>query len=105
VGVLFHRGSAPPPVAVPPRAVPAEDPPAPRRATLIVAPEPADADVSLDGAAVAIDEPLQVAPGEHRLRLTAPGFKDEERTVRVEPGAQVQVNVIMAKVAKAPRKR
>lgn len=69
-------------------------------------PLPADVDLSgtPDGVAVAVDgavvghtplsEPLQLPAGEHTLALSKEGYVFDERTLRVEPGQRVVLDVM-----------
>jgi hypothetical protein len=49
--------------------------------------------LSLDGAIVAHTPAadLQVRPGQHVVRITRPGFRPREETIRVKPGAEVRL--------------
>lgn len=48
--------------------------------------------VSLDGAAPVAPDTFTVAPGVHRLKFSAPGFKEHEITVEALPGQLVPVS-------------
>jgi hypothetical protein len=58
-------------------------------------PTPARASLSVDGALVAsgVSPRLYLTPGQHVMRVSAPGYGDETRTVVLEPGKEASLAV------------
>jgi serine/threonine-protein kinase len=100
----------PPPEQKPPEQKPPEPvpPPAPTTGTLVVSVAGAsDAVIELDGkkigtgASVTID----VAEGDHKLLVTAPGKKPVEKTVTIAAGARAEVPVALESEKKSGGKK
>ncbi len=51
--------------------------------------------VSIDGTAAEADGELELSPGPHTVRTTAPGHLPSERSVEVEAGARLVVDVLL----------
>jgi tetratricopeptide (TPR) repeat protein len=75
----------------------AEAPPPPPPTRVMVSSPASDAQVSLDGQ-TAVLSPLirEVAPGRHRVRVSAPGYLDADRSLVAVPGAFVTVDIPLA---------
>jgi S1-C subfamily serine protease len=85
-------------------------PPQPQspNATIQVASEPTGAELIIDGLFNgSTPSRIQLAPGDHKMKITRPGYKDWERTIHVQTGEAKTVNAILEQspVQNAPTSR
>ena len=81
-------------------------PPQPVKTAVTVTSEPSGAEISVDGVFdSSTPSKLLLAPGEHTVRVSRPGFKAWERKIVVEVGAEKTLNALLEKEAPkgAPR--
>lgn len=73
---------------------------APSSAKIQLESDPPGADIELDGSFVG-DTPsdVQVAEGDHTIKVKKPGFKDWDRTLKVSAGSSVHLNAELEKAA------
>lgn len=98
----FSASSGPVPVEA---ATPAPPPP-PVKTAVTVTSEPSGAEIAVDGVFdSSTPSKLLLAPGEHTVRVSRPGFKAWERKIVVEVGAEKTLNALLEKEAPkgAPR--
>ena len=71
-------------------------------AALALAPDPAEASVTVDGAPASSAGPREVfvLPGQHEIRASAPGYGDLERTVDLAPGTETSLPLVLEAVGR-----
>ncbi len=65
----------------------------PVRTQVVVGAEVERADITIDGRAAALWDPVDVAPGAHEIVVTAPGYEPERRRIRITEGTFLPVDV------------
>ncbi len=99
------QSAAPPPIGAPA----AKDPPAqfpaaqpaqtPASGKISIVSSPDGADIEIDGSFVGnTPSDLQVADGDHIIRVKKPGFKDWERQMKISAGSNVHLNAELEKL-------
>jgi len=101
-----QSAAAPPPIAAttaPAAAVPASDPPTgatPAGGKISIASVPDGADIEVDGSFVGnAPSDVQLPDGYHTITVRKTGFKDWERTLKVNTGSNAHLNAELEKVA------
>ncbi|MEW5854907.1 MAG: PEGA domain-containing protein, partial [Myxococcota bacterium] len=121
LGLVWVRGSGakparddrPPPKAVPlpektekpekPAETPPTPPPTESVAFLQLLVDPVGAVVEVDGSRITnLDAALSLKPGAHRLRVTAPGYVEDARTITLTSGARDQVSISLTPQSAKP---
>lgn len=74
------------------KALAAIEPRVPRIVVRVAAPAPPSASATMDGANVALDEPIWVDPGEHVIAVRAPDRRPFESRVVAKPGESSEVS-------------
>lgn len=72
----------------------------------VTVPQVEGAELVLDGEAVGtmpLDMPLVLAPGEHKLRARAPGYRDAERVLRLASGDELEVELTLSELPPEPK--
>ncbi|HEV2765424.1 MAG TPA: PEGA domain-containing protein, partial [Pyrinomonadaceae bacterium] len=93
---LVVGGATPTNITTPAAPPTASSPPPPAKTAVTVTSEPAGAEITVDGQFDgSTPSKILLAPGEHTVRVTRPGFKPWERKITVEVGAEKTLNALL----------
>lgn len=79
-----------------------EEAAAPASARVVLTVEPRHATARIDGVVVATSDAIELAPGAHRLEVSADGFVSVERSLQLTAGERRDVDVALASIAPPP---
>jgi serine/threonine-protein kinase len=102
IGALSMNSRAPAPAVAAPVPAPVAAPEPPKPASLVVKVNAPDANIELDGKVLAqgvAEGRFDVEGGDHELTVSAAHRKTAHRTVHLNPGAEMDVDLALEKVA------